>query len=202
MRIVIAKVADQRHERALVRLQRGARVGGEDVMVLAVRRLHAREAAIVGLHPVGRVVRAAVLVRAEPQDDDALAMRPRAVEQRVDERQVEPALLGLDLLPCDWHLDGVGVDTVEHRPNLGQCGGIVARVVHLRAQHQERRAVDHQRVATVTRGDARDGRRRRIGSLRLRLRLSLSGRQRSAREPEEHRRYSTLDHSLSLKCNR
>ena len=34
----------------------------------------------------------------------------------------------------------------DHRPDLGQHGGIIAAVVGLRAEHQERRAVDDQRV--------------------------------------------------------
>ena len=109
------------------------------------------EAAIVELHPVGRVGKAGILPRAEPQEDDALVMLARFVEQRLDEGEVEAAFLRLQLLPGDRHFDRVGMNAVEHGPGLGQRRGIVAAVVDLPTQHQEGRAVDDQRMAAIFR---------------------------------------------------
>src|SRR3546814_17365083 len=41
----------------------------------------------------------------------------------------------------------VGVHRVEHRPHLGQRGGVIARIIGLRAEQLERRAIADQRVA-------------------------------------------------------
>ncbi len=73
----------------------------------------------------------------------------RLVEQGVDPGEVEPALLRLDLLPGDRHFQRIGVQLVDRRPDHRQLCRRIAGIVGLRPQHQEGRAVDHQRIAAV-----------------------------------------------------
>ena len=74
LRIMIAHIGHQLDKCALVRRQRRFAMVGEHIMVLALLGLHAGKAAIVELHPVGRVGKAGILPRAKPQEDDALCL--------------------------------------------------------------------------------------------------------------------------------
>ena len=94
----------------------------------------------VGLDPFGRILRVGVLPGAEPQQDQAdIVVAAPATSKRVDPGEIEAALDRLDLFPGDGDLDRVGVQLVDDRPDLGQHGRIVAAVVGLRAEDQERR---------------------------------------------------------------
>ena len=147
------QIGHQPDEGALVRFQRRAEHRRQDVMILAVAGLHPGEAAIVELDPIGRIAGRRVLPGPEPEQHDPLVMRAGLVEQRLDEAEVELPLARLDLLPGDGNLDRVGMQPVEHRPDLRQRAGIVAGIVDLRAQHQEGLAIDDQRVAAGARDD-------------------------------------------------
>src|SRR3546814_7000749 len=72
-------------------------------MRFAVFGAHPGKARVVGLDPCGGIARAAVLPRREPQQHQPLVVRARLIEQRIDEAEIEPALLRLDLLPRDRH---------------------------------------------------------------------------------------------------
>ena len=162
MRCVVGllQVLHQRDERALVRGQRGRRMRRQRIQHLALGVDQPRKTRVVELHPLGRVVRAVVLPGGEPQQHQAHVMLARLAQQRVEEREIELAFDGLDLLPGDGHADGVGLQLLHRRPDLWQHGRPGAGVVHLRAEHEERRAVDHERGATVARHDLRYGLRR------------------------------------------
>jgi hypothetical protein len=150
------EVPHQRDECRLVRLQRLAEHRRKHAVILAFARLHPRKARVVELHPVGRVGERRVLPRPKPQQHYALVMRPRLIEQRLHEREVELALDRLDLLPCHRHFKRVRVHPVEHRPHRGQLRHIVARIVRLSPEHQIWHAVDDQRMAARFRLDPRD----------------------------------------------
>ena len=175
---MIAQIGHELDERARVRRERRRAVRAEDAVILAGLGLHPGETAIVELHPIGRVRERRVLPRPEPQKHDALVVRARLIEQGLQEGEVEPPLLRLDLLPRDRHLDGVGADPVEHRPRCRERGGIVGRVVDLRAEHEERRAIDDQRVPAVAAFDPRQL-RRRLGQCR---RAEQAARRQQARD--------------------
>src|SRR3546814_14693815 len=50
----------------------------------------------IALDPIGRVARHRILPAPEPEQDDAQMLRARIVEQAVDQREIEPPLVGLD----------------------------------------------------------------------------------------------------------
>ena len=163
----------QLHERLLVRFQRCLGQRRQRIEQLAVGGDHAREALVVQLDPGRRVVGSVVLPRGEPQQHQPQFALARLRQQGVEEGEVERAFLGLDLFPGDRHHHRIGLEHVDRRPDLLQHRRVVARVVDLRAEDQERFAVDQQGVASVL-GDQL-GNRRFGGVLGLRRRLRGSG---------------------------
>jgi hypothetical protein len=155
----LLQVGHQRDEGALVRRQGLGTEGRQAVARLALRIEHAREAGVVQLDPGRRVLRAGVLPGREPQQRDPHAAFARLREQGVHEGEIETALDGLDLLPGHRHDDGVGLGIGHRRPHLLERLDRVARVVHLRAQHQEGLAVDQQRMTPVALDQPRQLRR-------------------------------------------
>ena len=70
-------------------------------------------------------------------------------QQRIDDAVVELPLLGLELLPVDRDLGGVGVHVLHGRPHLGEYARPAARVIHLRAQNKVGGAIHKQGVAPI-----------------------------------------------------
>ena len=131
-------VLGHRGERSGVRVP-GA--GGErrEGRRLDTRRVAgSREAGRVGLHPGRSVRRRAVLVGAEPQDDQPQARFASRLHQVVDEVELEHFLGRLDRVPRHGRQHGVGTDPGrrgERRSGrLGRRGG---GVVHLRPADHE-----------------------------------------------------------------
>ena len=73
----------------------------------------------------------------------------RALDESIDEREVEVAFGGFHLFPVDRRLDGVGVEVLNGLEDLRQFTGPGAGVVDLAAEHQEGLAVDEEGVAAV-----------------------------------------------------
>ncbi len=102
-------------------------------------------------------------------------MLPGPGEERIDPGKIEASFDRLDLLPADGDLDGVGMDRVDRRPDLRQRSRIIAAVVGLRAEDQERRIVDEQLVPAVALYDS--WQRRDLGS-----NVCRSGKQQGPKE--------------------
>jgi hypothetical protein len=152
--IDLLQVAHQRDEGALVGLQRLGAEGAEAVVRLAFAVHVGREALGVELDPWGGVLCAGVLPGAEPQHHQALLLLAGLLDQRVDEGEIELALLRLHLLPGHRHQHGVGLEVVGGGPDGAERRGVVAGVVRLRAEDEEGLAVHEQGVAAVFGGQA------------------------------------------------
>jgi hypothetical protein len=181
LRVSLAQMRHQPRERARVRRQRFLAVRAQRVMRAAVGMAHAREAAAVGLDPERRVACPGVLPGREPQQHQPLVVRSGLLEQRVDEGEIEPTLDRLDLLPRDRHQQRVGADPFDRRPHLLEHARIVRRVVRLRAEDQERLAIDDQGRANVTGGEVR-----RLGPGRDRSQRQQGTSQRGESDPLPH----------------
>jgi hypothetical protein len=149
LRIDLAEMAHQSHKGALVRLERRAAVWARHVVRLAVPGHHPRETLRIRLDPFGHVAWAGVLPGAEPQQDQSDVVLACLRNQHIDPGKVELSLHRLDLLPGDGNLERVGMKRADRRPDFGQHGRVVAAVVRLPAQDQERRAVDQQGMTPI-----------------------------------------------------
>ena len=158
------EVAHQRGEGRLIGLERGGCVGRWRIRGVAVLIDHVEIAAGLELHPFRHVVLAAVLPGAEPEQHQADMMLARLGEQGVDHGVVELALAGFELFPVDRHLDRIGMQVLDGRPDFGQHGGPGAGIIGLRAQHEERGIVDEEGEAPVFLHEARQ---RRLLHLRV-----------------------------------
>ena len=74
-------------------------------------------------------------------------VRSRLLQQRVDEGEVELSFDRFHLLPGDRHFERIRVERIDHRKHGLEHGRIVARIVGLRAEDQERLAIDDQGMA-------------------------------------------------------
>jgi antitoxin (DNA-binding transcriptional repressor) of toxin-antitoxin stability system len=75
--------------------------------------------------------------------------------------KVELSFDRFHLLPGDRHFERIRVERVDHRKHGLEHGRVVARVVGLRAEDNERLAIDDQGMAAGTAFDPRQVRRRR-----------------------------------------
>ncbi len=91
----------------------------------------------------------AVLPCAEPEQDEVEVVLARLRDQQVHVGEVEGALGGLDLLPVDGGLDGIGVHGFGGAPRTGKGRGPCAGVVDLAAEDEERLAVDDEGEAAI-----------------------------------------------------
>ncbi len=149
LRVGLPEVVHECDECARVRGQGGRRVRRQRVQHLALRVHQARKTPVVEFHPLRRVVRTVVFPGGKPEQDEFEVMRVRFGEQRVEERKIELAFDRLDLFPGDGHRECIGPESTHRRPHFWQHGRPGARVVHLRAQHEVGRSVDHERAATI-----------------------------------------------------
>ncbi len=161
LRVHFFQVLHEGDECLAVGIQGGLRMRRQRTDRLAFAGDHAREALVVGLDPMRRVLRAVVLPGRKPQQHQPYLVLARRIEQRIDEGKIEPAFFRLHLFPGDRHLHGVGTEHLHGRPHLVHDAGIVAGVVDLRAQDQERRSIDHQRMLAVLADELRHRRLRR-----------------------------------------
>ncbi len=148
-RISVLEVLHEGGEGALVRFEgcRGKR--GRRVNQLSALIGHMGIALGIELHPFGHIVLAAVLPGAEPEQNQVNVVLAGLGEDGVHRRVIELPLLGLELLPVDRRFERVGMEVFDGGPHLGERGRPVAGVVRLRAQHQKRRAVHQQCIASI-----------------------------------------------------
>ena len=105
----------------------------------------ARKAARILLDPDGRIARQAVLPRGQPEEDNALVLVPRLIDEAVDEREVVGAFFGLDQLPTQRRDHGVEAHGCEFGPDRLHVFQVRrGRVVQLAGEHQEWLAVHDQ----------------------------------------------------------
>lgn len=149
LRIDLLQMLHEGDEGLAVCIQCGLRMRRQRADRLALARHHTRKALVVGLDPMRCIRRAVVLPGRKPQQHQPHLVLARLRQQRIDEGEIELAFFRLDLLPGDRHLHGVGAQHLHCRPHLVHDPGIVAGVVDLRAQDQERRTIDQQRMLAV-----------------------------------------------------
>jgi hypothetical protein len=140
------------HERgkcSLICIERILRMRRQRIDFSAFRVGYVRDIRFVQLDEFRRVMAAAILPGAEPQQHQVQMMLTRPGKQCMQQRRIKMAALRLELLPVDRHFDGVQMQVLGCRPDLGQLRWPRTRIVHLRAQHQIRRTIDKQREATV-----------------------------------------------------
>lgn len=172
LRIDLAQMMHQRGKGLAVGLQRFTAERRKRIMKGSVFPHHARETPVVQLDPARRILRVGVFPGGKPQQHQPQVPGAGLFQQRVDHRKVEMPLLRLDLLPGDGHFHRVDVERLHRRPDTRQGTGPGAGIVGLRAQHQERRSIDDQRMAPLLLhdmgrvaclGDSRDGRHKQRG---------------------------------------
>ena len=110
----------------------------------AVRKLRARKARLIALHPGWHVARHRVLPRTEPEQHDASLVRACLFEQAVDRAEIELPFDRLDQFP------EAGARIVLSRAcrtaarTAADTSGQMRGVAGFAAADQERRAIDDQ----------------------------------------------------------